>query len=181
MKKFIEVYDNVLPKEIVNTLEDLILISSTIPLYYTDKITLESQTTFSPGFANEFYNSTINKTSSLSPLLLEVIYRFGQFTNIVIREIFQARVFVHLPSPNPGPDIEHTDLNYPHWVCLYYVNDSEGDTILFNDKGEEIQRVIPKKGRIVFFDGSIKHCSSRPSSKTRAVLNFDFQGYKFNK
>ena len=65
-----------------------------------------------------------------------------------------------------------------HYVCLYYVNDSEGDTIIFDNNKKEIQRITPKKGRIVFFDGSLEHCSTRPSTRTRAVLNFNFTATK---
>jgi hypothetical protein len=51
--------------------------------------------------------------------------------------------------------------------------------LYLDDNGEEIERITPKKGRIVFFEGSMYHCSSRPATKTRAILNFNFQGYKF--
>ena len=56
-----------------------------------------------------------------------------------------------------------------------------GQTIYYVEEKNEIKRVSPKKGRIVFFEGSMYHCSSRPETKTRAILNFNFQGYKFGK
>ena len=179
MEKFIEIYDDILPKEIINLIEDLVLTNPQIPLYYTHNVSGVNKTTFSPAFSIECYNPKNNIITPYSHLFLEIVYRLGQFTNTFIENVIQSRLFLHLPSPNPGLDDKHIDLDFPHWVCLYYINDSEGDTVLFNDKDEEIKRVTPKKGRIVFFDGSIKHCSSRPSSKTRAILNFDFLGRKF--
>ena len=172
-------YDNILPKELSNFIEDIVLNKPQIPLYYINNITASSSTTFSPGFHNTFYHPTEPYIKPFTPIFLEVIYRLSQFKSIILENIFLGRIFLHLPTPNPGPDIKHVDLKFPHWVCLYYINDSEGDTILFYEKDEEIKRVTPKKGRIVFFDGSIKHCSSRPHSKTRAILNFDFLGRKF--
>ena len=90
------------------------------------------------------------------------------------------RFFHQPPSIKPITLPPHTDQETPHLSCIYYINDSDGDTILFkDDKKTEIKRIKPKQGRIVFFDGFIPHCSSRPALNTRAVLNFDFKGYKF--
>jgi ectoine hydroxylase-related dioxygenase (phytanoyl-CoA dioxygenase family) len=66
-------------------------------------------------------------------------------------------------------------------VCLYYVTDSDGDTIFFDDNENEIKRVSPKKGRIAFFDGTINHCSSNPTKLHRSVINFDFIGEYLDK
>jgi hypothetical protein len=66
-----------------------------------------------------------------------------------------------------------------HIVCLYYVNETDGDTLFYSrkrngqDYGEITQRVTPKKGRVVIFDGSIFHCSSPPTKTVRMNINFD--------
>jgi hypothetical protein len=63
---------------------------------------------------------------------------------------------------------------------LYYVNESDGDTILYDKHyygeplGEvkEIMRVSPKKGRAVIFDSNQVHSASAPaSSDYRMVIN----------
>lgn len=70
----------------------------------------------------------------------------------------------------------------PHLACLYYVNDTDGDTIFFNqDKTTIIKKVAPKKGRVVIFDGSICHSSSTPTKNVRSVINFNFSINKHNK
>lgn len=62
-----------------------------------------------------------------------------------------------------------------HFVAIYYVNDSDGDTILFNKDNTEKIRVTPKKGRFVVFDGDILHTGSHPIISTkRAVVNYNF-------
>ena len=59
---------------------------------------------------------------------------------------------------------------------IYYINDSDGDTIFFNDKLKEIKRVNPKKGRAVIFDSQILHCGSNPiKQQNRAVINFIYK------
>lgn len=78
------------------------------------------------------------------------------------------------------------DLN-DHWVVLYYVCDSDGDTYLFNEhisykhnmtciKNLTIDSQInPKQGRCVIFDGSRLHAGMHPSmSDCRIVINFNF-------
>jgi ectoine hydroxylase-related dioxygenase (phytanoyl-CoA dioxygenase family) len=67
---------------------------------------------------------------------------------------------------------------------VYYVNDSDGDTFLFNEfqnsnKVTEVtlkQRVMPRKGRAVIFDSNRFHASSNPINNTsRFVINFTFK------
>jgi len=73
-----------------------------------------------------------------SHIFLEVVYRLGNALDMAIEGIMQSRIFVHLPSPNPGLDEKHIDTPDDHYVCLYYINDSEGDTIIFDDNGEDL-------------------------------------------
>ena len=83
----------------------------------------------------------------------------------------------------------HIDFNQEHWVCIYYVNDSDGDTIFFDEipvRGEEYhkaidkkltvqKRVSPIKGRFVFFNGNILHTGQHPmNSHCRIAVNMDF-------
>jgi hypothetical protein len=66
---------------------------------------------------------------------------------------------------------------------LYYVNNSDGDTVFYNEKytGQpldyltEKMRVSPKKGRAVIFDSNQVHAASIPTEKAyRVVINCIF-------
>ena len=60
---------------------------------------------------------------------------------------------------------------------IYYINDSDGDTIFFNKDLKETKRVKPKKNTAVLFDSNILHCGCNPiKSMRRAVINFIFKG-----
>jgi hypothetical protein len=76
----------------------------------------------------------------------------------------------------------HVDDSVPHWVLIYYVNDSDGDTFIFNETGDQINissltiqhRVTPRQGRIVIFDGKYLHAGMHPTlSDFRSVINFN--------
>ena len=82
-------------------------------------------------------------------------------------------------------DTPHIDLDSPHTVFLYYVNDADGDTLLYDYKSTNIldrpkyenikvtKRITPKQGRVVVFDGMTWHSSSQPTRGSRCVINFD--------
>lgn len=77
----------------------------------------------------------------------------------------------------------HIDDDREHKVFLYYVNDADGDTIMFNElyKGygpEEFtirETVSPAMGKAVVFDGNNFHAPSAPiATPFRCVINIDF-------
>ena len=70
----------------------------------------------------------------------------------------------------------HIDVStIKHYVAIYYVNDSDGKTILFNKDNTVKIKVSPKKGRFLVFDGSILHTGSHPiKNKKRMVVNYNF-------
>ena len=78
--------------------------------------------------------------------------------------------------------IPHVDLptEKDYTTAIYYVTDADGDTILFNQKnGYEgpltiKERIAPKKGRIVLFEGNTLHAACPPiSNKPRIVVNIN--------
>ena len=57
---------------------------------------------------------------------------------------------------------------------IYYVNNSDGDTVIYDNK--KLVRVKPEAGKILMFDGSLYHASSRPTkNKLRKVVNINFK------
>lgn len=87
--------------------------------------------------------------------------------------------------------LETEEFNYPHIdttesdfiSLLYYVNDSDGDTVIFNEshpfESNNLtinQRISPKKGRAVLLNSSTYHSSSNPrKNNVRVILNVVFR------
>lgn len=81
----------------------------------------------------------------------------------------------------------HVDFREPHWSMIYYVDNSDGDTFIFDQRAylnceyEEIktltlkQRISPKKGRCLIFKGDQFHAGMHPRLHSfRTVINFNF-------
>ena len=116
--------------------------------------------------------------------------------DMVCDRVVQARSFITFPlreELRKDYDNIHVDLMYEHMVCLYYVNNVDGDTYLFEEQADELNRdkitleekfkrndfkvamkVSPKKGRCLVFNGKRYHSSSGPTTGVRCIINFNF-------
>lgn len=93
--------------------------------------------------------------------------------NIINEPIFIRKIrlqcYVPVFSDNSITHV-HSDLgfsykkNAPDYSIMYYVNDSSGDTIFFNDDKKVIKRVSPKKGTGVVFNPTILHSGQCPQT-----------------
>ena len=102
--------------------------------------------------------------------------------NIKKINVLQGRSFLQFPLnlKDKSVDTPHIDLQQEHLVALYYVCDSDGDTIIYNERHEPAdkvytvkQRVTPKQGRMVLFDGSLYHTAEQPKHNVRCVVNYN--------
>jgi|688.fasta_scaffold00772_5 hypothetical protein len=90
-------------------------------------------------------------------------------------------------------DLLHCDDGRNHIAMVYYINNSTGDTCIYNNingnNAETYQKnfngvdfnsyslltkVSPKMGRCVIFDGKLAHHGNYPSDGDRFILNFNF-------
>ena len=102
--------------------------------------------------------------------------------NIMNVNVLQGRSFLQVPLnlKNRDVDTPHIDIldRSDFFVVLYYVCDSDGDTIIYNERKESDQytikqRVSPKQGRVVIFDGRLYHTAEQPLNNTRCIVNYN--------
>mgnify|MGYP001554514535 CR=1 FL=1 len=94
--------------------------------------------------------------------------------NKTLQQIILGRIFLIMPYKTQRSTMDpHTDFDFNHTVVLYYVNDSEGDTVFYNNQNQIIKSVTPKKGRLVVFDGLTLHSGGIPTENPRCAVNFD--------
>ena len=110
-----------------------------------------------------------------APLLYDAAEKAGYKVN----DLLETRVFMTLPNSNVTTHgLPHIDSDISHKVCLYYVNDVDGDTCFFdNANGDNIvKRVTPKKNRAVIFPGELYHAPFWPTTGPRAIINMMWLG-----
>jgi hypothetical protein len=183
------VIDDIIPENLQNEFHD-ILINYPMWRFIKDMSYADYDMQFpSYGFNMMFKHPDHGIVSPLyEKISVPIANAILEKTNIKFEDIYFNRAFLQLPlekrfvKENNGV---HVDIFQPHYACVYYINDSDGDTIIyeqnkFDTEGGsknvnlvEHKRVTPKKGRVVIFDGMRYHCSSQPKDSYRCIINFD--------
>jgi hypothetical protein len=102
------------------------------------------------------------------------IEEFSQQHNIKIKDITKMQFNMFFRSKTDATPPPHIDSKESHMVFLCYLNDSDGDTLIY-DNDKIIKNISPEKSKYIVFDGSRPHSGSFPiKSYYRAVLNINF-------
>lgn len=137
-------------------------------------------------------NKNYDIFSFMVPMLVEEFNKHYSDSNLFLSRI---RIGMNIPPTSDNtlaeyntPHIDHDENNSSHIkknvVALYYVNDVEGDTFIFNETTKSknysiMKKISPKMGKLVFFDGNHYHASScSRSSDVRIVISFNL--YEFH-
>lgn len=135
-----------------------------------------------------FMHMFVNDKQMVSPhvgIVNELLYALSQHTSKKIDNVERSRAVLLYKNSSFGEFYQgpHTDYDTPHMVMIYYVNDSDGDTIFFeerntgttdNSKKTISQQVTPKKNKCIVFDGLQYHTGSVPKDSHRVFININF-------
>ena len=160
-----KVIKNVLPKKVQEQLKDFIF--SKCPLYYLHNVTFKGDKKYCPAFGNSLIknDAVVSEQASLLNVFKETIKGNVINANLIVQLPLNSKVISKV-------DQIHIDNNEPHQVFLYYVNDSDGDTVIYKNK-KEWKRFTPKQGSMITFDGSLYHSAEQPKKGTRCVINLN--------
>ena len=168
-------------------------VEDSFPWYYTSDITNDShQESFQGrfGFSHQYVNTEEGVVSDFHSLFIGLIKNSCKKLNIKKIDVLQGRSFLSTPTNIPKDDVDtpHVDMVAPHFIMLYYVCDSDGDTIIYNEKtkfddcvpDDDMKytirkKVSPKQGRVVLFDGKHYHTAEQPNHNLRCIVNYDLR------
>ena len=152
------------------------------PWYYTKDVTKsDSQDSQKrPAFTHGYVKLSGIVISEFHDIFLNLIKVCCHRLQMTTVDVIQGRSFLQLPltTKKGKVDTPHIDTDDKHFVMLYYVVDSDGDTIIYNEKVESEEYTIkksvtPKQGRVVLFDGGLYHTAEQPTKDTRCVVNYN--------
>ncbi len=197
---FFRVIDNFISPTYANAIEEDAI--NHLQYNYLKKTSLNSEVYSGAIFTDS--NTVDNGQMSCAILHSNANVKFGYYFNFLKPFIFNIqdanpdlnlngvhRLKFNILLQNPTAPENH--YNIPHhdsvdlncYSAVYYINDSDGDTFLFNEvvTDENVlperltvaERITPKKNRLLIFESNRYHASSNPRiSDSRFVINTIF-------
>lgn len=187
----LEIFDNVIDIDLQNDLESF-MIGDSFPWFFSQAGFYNIST-----FVSEDTKDIIDKSKSIHEyfVLSHMTYdyergitsTFNEPCEFILKSVVKTRYELLRIKCNLSPRVESfktNEHNIPHTdfqidnskTMLYYANDSDGDTFFFDNGGNVIKTVSPKKGRAVIFDSNILHAGSHPAkSEKRITINYNFK------
>jgi hypothetical protein len=187
----IKIIDNLLPQGYANQIEeDLLRVG--FPWYYVNDVTNDKYGNNSGLVHLAFDIGT--PPSEWYPFIRPMVYSIEQAEGQDIQELLRIRVgFLTkiVPSTAYKYNTPHVDFLIPHHTACYYVNDSDGDTVLFdkflsnvgdvcneetlNNYGKTadfdvVKRSSPRKNSVCIFNGERFHSSTSPQHHDRRLV-----------
>lgn len=94
----------------------------------------------------------------------------------ISHRVVRARADMTLYNPEKYRHELHTDYSYEHTTAIFYLNSSDGNTLLFDREGANLlTEVEPIENRLLIFDGLLQHTGHSPSMhKSRVLINMNF-------
>jgi len=198
MDNKIRVIDNFLPDLEFAKLQEYIL-SVNFPWFYCEHVSLPPAQNFitdplaveTDGFHHIFYDKEYNVESFATEYLNNFYKRLEEHLGFTKNNFIRIRSSMKSPKlgfTSENYNLPHIDYFFPHETLIYYLNDSDGDTRIFdqeftqtkNNWDEEPEkfttkcRISPKANRLLWIDGFRYHTASNPiESKRRIIININ--------
>ena len=147
LDKEITVIDNFIDKEYQERIKNTLLSHET-NWFYNHNININSDIEPRPCFSHRYFESEYDlhtatgthyierERSYLHDMLVPMIDASCKSVEYDYKYIIQGRSFLQLPLKGLSDelDINHVDRTENHLVILYYVKDSDGDTIIYENR-----------------------------------------------
>jgi hypothetical protein len=191
-----EIYDNILTQKVLKNLQTVILDDPNFVWYYGNTVYKghESNDKFIYSWDHNVFNDG-KSYSTYFDLIKSCLLSALDNANIDISLLYRIRVGCITITETRHIHLPHVDHCVPHKTGLLYLNDSNGPTVLYNEKYDISSNLNPieyfdkhvkdnmtiqgevehKANRLLVFDGLTYHSSTTPTDVPRRVaINFNF-------
>jgi len=173
--KIIDDFANVKEQlEIINYTNNNNLLYSFNSTSITNKKFMTSNTIDYPQIVHEIIRDDEVYNNVLFSYIYTLLFKHKLSNNFIHR----IKINTTFPYPknnenNYGPiHTDISDINVNGISIIYYINNSDGDTLFFDDDLNVTKKVTPRQGRAVIFNNKIKHAACCPiNSICRQVVN----------
>jgi hypothetical protein len=195
----IHVIDNFLPDLEFLKLQEHVL-SVNFPWFYCEHVSLAPEDNViqvplaveTDGFHHIFYDKEYKVQSFTYDYLDNFLKRLEESLGFTQEHLVRFRASMKSPKVNfteKNYNLPHVDYFFPHETMIYYLNDSDGDTRIFDQEFEATtnnfgighhdtfttkHQITPKANRLLWFNGFRYHTASNPiNSNRRVILNIN--------
>lgn len=185
------VFDDLISKKYQDEIENMLLKDIQFPWYFTPNIFYFDKNTDLDllkenfyGFMHIFKNEKGRQSMALD-FLLPLMYTSCDKISFDLKNVLNVKSLLQLPNTKENNNC-HSNILYPNLFLLYYVNDSQGSTTLYEEIFPDVlpedsdpqkltikAKIESKKGRIVLFNGLGYYSSPGPESGARCIINFN--------
>ena len=162
------------------------------PWYYISDVTNQNYGDNS-GLTHLAFNFG-NPPSEWYPFLMPLVYSIAEAGGHELDQLLRIRVgcLNQTVNINYKHNTPHIDFMMPHYTACYYVNDSDGDTVVFDQTTKDIgttnldeevlqnyvarttftvaDQATPQCGRVCIFNGLQFHASTKPKEHDRRIV-----------
>lgn len=131
-------------------------------------------------------SNDLDYDDAMRPVAKNIFQKFADKHGLTLKEVYRTRTNISFRSNDSRPTMPHVDLRneHKHYVFIYYINDSDGDTILFTQKVDgkfhtqddlvKLASFKPVGGGALLFDGDYFHTWYHPKENDyRATINLN--------
>jgi hypothetical protein len=184
-----EIIDDFLDPDYYNLVANTFLASGGASWDYVANMSTDELTNLQISHQGFSHGILINKQPMhLYPMMLPMLENIRHILGN--QYCYRARADMTLQTGERRVFSPHVDMtNYKHNSAILYINDSDGDTILYDKECPvvesleqpaledltEYKRITPKANRLLLFEGNYWHTGESPvDSARRVIINMNF-------
>jgi hypothetical protein len=191
-----KIIEDFLPKWEFFKLQEAIM-SEHFPWFYTNLVSLPAEHDYiddalcreTDGLTHVVYDRRDDVRSFTFDYFISFLNRLSSTLGYTEPKLLKLRLGMKMPKigyTEENYNLPHVDHFFPNKTLIYYLNDCDGDTRMFDQmfvpgnpppsKFTTQRRITPKANTLIEFDGLQYHTASNPlTSARRVVLNISFE------